>query len=141
MKKIIVTLLIAIVLIPQTSFAMTLEERVEVMNKIEILLKRILVLQDLLIELKQKELAEKKEQLAELKADDNQVETMAKEKTYKVTSPEDGKIEVNESMTVEEMREFVISLNRDHIKFRKQMESASEKELVEFLKSNGYTVK
>jgi hypothetical protein len=140
MKNLVLGLIIAVMLAPSVSHAMTPEQRLETLTQIEILMKRILILQDLLIELREAELAEKKAEFESLK-ESSQIQEMPKEKTFKVTSPEGGAVEVNRKMSLEEMREFVISLNRDHIKFRKQMQEASEGELVEFLKNNGYTVK
>lgn len=140
MKHTILGILIAILLIPQTSFAMTLEQRAQILSLIEVLMHRIIELQDQLLQLREAELAEKKAEFESLKTTQSS-SNMATEKTYRVTSPSDGKVHVDEKMTKEEMREFIISLNRDHIKFRQRMEVAPVEELVEFLKANGYTVK
>lgn len=60
--------------------------------------------------------------------------------TYNVAPQEGSPLEAKEGLTVEALREYVLSTNPDVVAFRKKMEVASAEELVNYLVQNGFTV-
>lgn len=62
------------------------------------------------------------------------------EDTYRVTSPEGSPLNLDQVMTVEEMRQYIIGLKGNTIGFIKSMEVASEADIKAWFKSNRFVL-
>lgn len=63
-----------------------------------------------------------------------------KEKLYTITPQKGSPLKPRENITLEQLRDYVIQTNYQIVAFREKMATASEDELIDYLKANGFTI-
>lgn len=64
----------------------------------------------------------------------------ASAKAYSITPQKGSPLKARENISLEEVREYVIATNYQIVSFREKMATASEAELLDYLKANGFTI-
>lgn len=70
-----------------------------------------------------------------------QEEEVENTKLFSITPQEGSPLKPRTNITLEQLRDYVIQTNYQVVAFRQKMAEASEDELLDYLKSNGFTIK